>query len=262
MKLFPSLLCLLCLSIGSFALTEAQAGRHRLSLFRGSSGSIGSSGSSGSSGCWGSSGSCGSSGSSGWGGTSHSYGSCGSSGGNYSHGQSNYAQEYREYLRKMEKYERELDEYNERMRLYRQRQNRYTTPNNQYQTPYSIPEDVGQNANYGTRNRLLGSKPQKTPEHQHGRITLYVPKAATVHLGKNKMNLTGVKRNFSLPKLKSGLEYRYTITVSLDLDGKTIEHKHVQNVKLGDKITLKFGLEDNKLVLQNSNNPKVKLATR
>lgn len=71
-------------------------------------------------------------------------------------------------------------------------------------------------------------------------LVLNVPNDAIVYLSNQRMTLEGAVREFTVPGLKAGMEYRYPVRVDLVRDGKTLTASADQQIQAGQRLNLVF----------------------
>lgn len=74
----------------------------------------------------------------------------------------------------------------------------------------------------------------------HARLTLNVPRDAVVYLSNQRMTLEGTVREFDIPGLKAGLEYRYPVRVDVVRDGALLSASADQQIQAGQQLNLVF----------------------
>jgi uncharacterized protein (TIGR03000 family) len=72
------------------------------------------------------------------------------------------------------------------------------------------------------------------------RLTLNVPSDAVVYLSNQRMTMEGTVREFVIPGLKSGMQYRYPVRVDVVLEGRPYTASVDQQVQAGQKVNLVF----------------------
>jgi uncharacterized protein (TIGR03000 family) len=75
-------------------------------------------------------------------------------------------------------------------------------------------------------------------------LVLNVPADAVVYLSNQRMTLDGTVREFTIPGLKTGMEYAYPVRVDLVRDGKTLTANADQQVQAGQRLNLVFNQTD------------------
>jgi uncharacterized protein (TIGR03000 family) len=71
-------------------------------------------------------------------------------------------------------------------------------------------------------------------------LTLSVPGDAVVYLSNQRMTLEGTVREFVVPGLKAGLQYRYPVRVDVVREGRTYSASSEQQLQAGQQLNLAF----------------------
>ena len=71
-------------------------------------------------------------------------------------------------------------------------------------------------------------------------LILNVPADAVVYLSNQRMTIEGTVREFTVPGLKAGMEYRYPVRVDVVRDGQTLTANADQQVQAGQRLNLAF----------------------
>jgi uncharacterized protein (TIGR03000 family) len=72
------------------------------------------------------------------------------------------------------------------------------------------------------------------------RLTLSVPGDAVVYLSNQRMTLEGTSREYIVPGLKAGLQYRYPVRVDVVRDGRVYSASSDQEIQAGQQVNLVF----------------------
>lgn len=72
------------------------------------------------------------------------------------------------------------------------------------------------------------------------RLTLSVPGDAVVYLSNQRMTLEGTSREYIVPGLKAGLQYRYPVRVEVVRDGTVYSASSNQEIQAGQQVNLVF----------------------
>jgi uncharacterized protein (TIGR03000 family) len=71
-------------------------------------------------------------------------------------------------------------------------------------------------------------------------LILNVPADAVVYLSNQRMTLEGTTREFTVPGLTAGMEYRYPVRVEVVRDGQTLTANADQQLQAGQRLNLAF----------------------
>ncbi len=71
-------------------------------------------------------------------------------------------------------------------------------------------------------------------------LTLNVPGDAVVYLSNQRMTLEGTSREYIVPGLKTGLQYRYPVRVDVVRDGRVYSASADQQIQAGQQLSLVF----------------------
>ncbi len=75
-------------------------------------------------------------------------------------------------------------------------------------------------------------------QSDRAQLTLSVPGNAVVYLSNQRMTLEGTVREFVVPGLKAGMQYRYPIRVEVVRDGQTYSANSEQQIQAGQQLNL------------------------
>jgi uncharacterized protein (TIGR03000 family) len=92
-------------------------------------------------------------------------------------------------------------------------------------------------ADVSTSTAVATAAPENADRAQ---LVLNVPADAVVYLSNQRMTLEGTVREFTVPGLTAGMEYRYPVRVDLVVDGKTLTANSDQQLQGGQKLNLVF----------------------
>ena len=82
--------------------------------------------------------------------------------------------------------------------------------------------------------------PMLTRASDRARLILNVPADAVVYMGDQRMTLTGTSREYLVPGLESGKQYRYAVRVEVVRDGTVYRADSVQQIQAGQRLDLVF----------------------
>jgi uncharacterized protein (TIGR03000 family) len=85
----------------------------------------------------------------------------------------------------------------------------------------------------------LASATPATPSDR-AQLVLNVPADAVVYLSNQRMTLEGTVREFTVPGLTSGQQYRYPVRVDVVRDGRTYTANSDQEIQAGQRLNLVF----------------------
>jgi uncharacterized protein (TIGR03000 family) len=71
-------------------------------------------------------------------------------------------------------------------------------------------------------------------------LTLNVPADAVVYMSNQRMTLDGTSREYIVPGLQAGKQYRYPVRVDVVRDGKLYSASSEQRIQAGQQLSLAF----------------------